>query len=415
MKKIVASRLLGALFITMLFAGCLKDKMTKTYTIFTPVYMSKAEAFANVKSSTPQQLRETGKIYLYGPYIFLNELNKGVHIIDNTNPTNPKSVGFISIPGNIDIAVKGNTLFADLYTDLLSIDITDPLHAKLTKVVPNVFPERQFQNGFRPDSTKVIIDWMKKDTTVDWQENTVFNQCNNCGFALSSDMANKSFALGNPGIGGSMARFAIVNDYLYAVNLYSLGVLDIKQPALPVKLSTTNIGSNIETIYPFKDKLFIGSSAGMFIYDISNATVPVRKSQFTHARACDPVVADDNYAYVTLRTGSFCTGTNNQLDVINVQNILAPSLVKTYPMTNPHGLSKDGNVLFLCDGKDGLKVYDASNPGDLKLLQHLKGLETYDAIAWNKKLIVVATGGLYQYDYSNPSSLQLLSKIATGN
>ncbi len=415
MKKTSASQLLGTLFVTMLLAGCLKDKMTKTYTIFTPVYMSKAEALANVKSSTPQQLKETGKIYLYGRYVFLNEINKGVHIIDNSNPANPNPVGFISIPGNIDIAVKGNTLFADLYTDLLSIDISDPLHAKLTKVVPNVFPERQYQNGFRPDSTKVIIDWIKKDTTVDWQDNTIMRGCPNCMFALSADAANKSFAPGNPGLGGSMSRFAIVNDYLYAVNLYSLGVLNIAQPAQPVKLSTTNIGSNIETIYPFKDKLFIGSSAGLFIYDISNATVPVRKSQFTHARACDPVVADDNYAYVTLRTGSFCVGTNNQLDVINVQNILAPSLVRTYSMTNPHGLSKDGNILFLCDGKDGLKVYDASNPADIKLLQHLKGLETFDAIAWNKNLIVVATGGLYQYDYSNASSLKLLSKIAVGN
>ncbi len=119
MKKTSASQLLGTLFVTMLLAGCLKDKMTKTYTIFTPVYMSKAEALANVKSSTPQQLKETGKIYLYGRYIFLNEINKGVHIIDNTNPANPNPVGFISIPGNIDIAVKGNTLFADLYTDLL--------------------------------------------------------------------------------------------------------------------------------------------------------------------------------------------------------------------------------------------------------------------------------------------------------
>ena len=99
---------------------------------------------------------------------------------------------------------------------------------------------------------------------------------------------------------------------------------------------------------------------GLFIYDISNGAAPVNEGQFMHARACDPVVADNDYAYVTLRSGTFCSGIDNELDVINIQYSF-PSLVKIYPMTNPHGLSKDGNLLFVCDGKDGLKIYDASH------------------------------------------------------
>jgi hypothetical protein len=80
-------------------------------------------------------------------------------------------------------------------------------------------------------------------------------------------------------------------------------------------------------------------------------------------------------------------------------------------MTNPHGLSKDGDLLFICDGKDGLKVYKTKEY-DIEGLQTISGIETYDVIAYNKVALVVASDGLYQYDYSDPSNLKLLSKIS---
>ncbi|HEY1021789.1 MAG TPA: hypothetical protein VGE06_05725, partial [Flavisolibacter sp.] len=117
-------RLFTALCFTIAFTGCMKDSITKTYTIYTPVYKDRAEVLANIKSNAPRPIHEKGKIFLYGHYIFLNELNKGVHVINNSNPAAPVREAFIDVPGNIDIAVKGNTLYADLYTDLLAIDIS---------------------------------------------------------------------------------------------------------------------------------------------------------------------------------------------------------------------------------------------------------------------------------------------------
>ena len=159
----------------------------------------------------------------------------------------------------------------------------------------------------------------------------------------------------------------------------------------------------------------MGSTNGMFIFDITNPTAPVRQGAVMHFGACDPVVADDDYAFVTLRAGTFCQGTNNQLDIVNVRNVQAPVLVKTYAFTNPHGLAKDGDLLFICDGKDGLKVFDVSNIFSIQQLDRVKDLETYDVIAWNNKLLVVAKGGLYQFDYSNPSKLSMISKLTVNN
>lgn len=409
MKKvqIAAIAVLGAF----LLQSCLKDKLTHTYSILVPVYKNKNEVYADIKSNAPTEIQSPGKIFIYHNYIFLNEINKGVHIIDNSNPANPVKKAFIDIPGNLDIAVKGNTLYADLYTDLVAIDISDPRHAKFVKYIPNVFPERNYTNGFVADNTRIIVDWVKKDTTVEFLQlsgNYIFYS------PMLSSNSGAPMAVGAPsipGISGSMARFTIMNDYLYTVNHSTLGSFNISNSNDPLKVTDRNVGWNIETIYPFKDKLFIGSSSGMFIYDMSNPASPVQVGLFAHARSCDPVIADDNNAYVTLHDGTPCGGFSNQLDVVNVTNVLSPSLVKTYPMTNPHGLTKDHNQLFICDGKDGIKMYDATDVSNIILKKHIAGVETYDAIAWNQNLVVVAKDGLYQYDYSDPNDLVQRSKL----
>jgi hypothetical protein len=217
---------------------------------------------------------------------------------------------------------------------------------------------------------------------------------------------------GPVGIAGSLARFSIVNNYLYTVNTSSLTSFNISTNTDPVRTATQQVGWNIETIYPFNNKLFIGSTNAMFIYDISNPATPVAQGQLTHIRSCDPVIADGNYAYVTLRTGNTCAGTVNRLDIVNVSNVLSPSLVRTLPLTNPYGLTKDNNLLFICDGTGGLKMYDATDPVNISLKKQISNMETYDAIALNGNLLVVAKDGLYQYAYSYPDNLSLKSKIS---
>jgi hypothetical protein len=406
MKKL--SILICCLLLGFLFHSCMKDELTRTYTIMSPVYKSKSEVYANIKTNPPRVIETPGKIFLYGNYIFLNEVDKGVHIIDNSDPAHPVIKGFIDIPGNLDIAVKGNTLYADLYRDLVVVDISNPLSANFVKYIPEVFPTRQYLNGFSSDSSRVIVGWIKKDTTVKLSYDP--RKSSDVLFVTMGPAA--SGAPSTTGISGSMARFALVNNYLYAVNSWQLLSFNIANANDPQRVATNNIGWNIETIYPFKNKLFLGSMAGMFIFDITNPAVPAYNGQFTHASACDPVISDGNYAYITLHDGTPCQGYNNQLDVVNVSNLSAPSLLRTYSMANPHGLAKDNDLLFICDGRSGLRMYDAADPANLVLKKHIIGPETYDAIAWNNDLIVVAKDGLYQYDYSNPESLVQRSRLS---
>jgi hypothetical protein len=398
--------------------GCLKDNCTKTFTIYRPVYQSKQVVRDNIKSNAPRNIEHAGKITVIGNMIFLNEVDKGIHVIDNSNPSQPKKISFIDIPGNIDIAVKGNILYADLFSELVTLDVSNPVNVTVKKITINAFPHRTYPGAFVADTSKYIINWTAKDTTIKTECNTGH------GFFLSDRAfiasANQNVlsssgtnAPSTTGINGSMARFALLNDYMYTVSNSDLKVFDINNTSNPVQTNKISVGWGIETIYPFKNNLFIGSNTGMFIYGTQNPAAPNRLGSFAHAFACDPVIADDQYAYVTLRGGTNCRNANlNQLDVVNVENLQSPFLLRSYSMSGPLGLAKDNNLLFVCDGKEGLRVFDASKPFDIKQIKQFKNMETYDVIAWNGHALVVTKDALVQFDYSNAGNIIESSRIS---
>ena len=214
------------------------------------------------------------------------------------------------------------------------------------------------------------------------------------------------------GLAGSMARFALLNQRLFTVSSDDLKVFNVTREDKPAFVKSVDLqNGNIETIFPYTDKLFIGSQTGMFIYDAGNPDQPVKLGQFTHSRSCDPVIADGRYAYVTLRSGGFCAGFSNQLDVIDINQLTSPKLVKSYNLSAPAGLAKDGNLLLICDGKEGLKIMDATHPASVYLLGRVPGIDTYDVIAINGTALVVAKDGVYTIDYKNPAQPRILDRI----
>lgn len=402
-------------------SSCKKPcKGTRSYTYMEPIYRAKAEVKANIKSNAPQAIKNPGKIYQWGHYIFLNEVSKGIHVIDNSNPAAPVNRSFIAIPGNVDIAIKGNLLYADLYADLVVMDISNPLGIVAKSFVDKVFPSRNFGYLYSGDSSSIIVEWVQKTETLEFDcaEDPMLSSFRNGAVSVNAlnNMPGGLVGVGAnavpTGTGGSLARFALVGNYLYAVSNEGLYTFSLHVPQQPQKIHTLTLPWGVETIYPFRDKLFIGAANGMHICDLQNPAQPVRTSTFSHIESCDPVIADGNTAYVTLRSGNMCGGNVNQMDVLDVSNIYAPQLLKTYPLTNPMGLGKDGNLLFVCDGSSGVRVLNAANPLDVKPITTLQLDNPTDVIVRNGIALVVASTGLNQYDYTNPSQIKLLSTLA---
>lgn len=137
----VRTKLAGLLFFSIVFAtgtspyeeiidsDCIESDVNGTcvseFIEGTPEYLSYAKLRSAVKVTAPRALTSVSRIYLYNSYIFANELNEGFHIIDNSSPTFPKLLGFVEIPGNQDITIKDDSLYADSYIDLVTIDISD--------------------------------------------------------------------------------------------------------------------------------------------------------------------------------------------------------------------------------------------------------------------------------------------------
>jgi hypothetical protein len=211
-----------------------------------------------------------------------------------------------------------------------------------------------------------------------------------------------------------MARFMLNDKYLHVIaHPWMLKTVDVEDAEKMIIVDSLDVSRNMETLFMLGEKMFVGTTTGMLIYDVANATKPTLISHYDHITACDPVVADGNYAYVTLRTGNRCTSGQNLLEVIDISSITTPYLVKSYPMFNPHGLGIDGNLLFICDGAAGLKIFDRSDPLDIinNKLAHYPDFFAFDVIPMDGVLMLVGEDGIYQYDYSDPGNIVQISHI----
>lgn len=223
-----------------------------------------------------------------------------------------------------------------------------------------------------------------------------------CQFESGSDT---EFSTGE-GTGGSMARFTIANNYLYTVDQVSLKAFDLSDPTTPVFKKSIQVGFNVETIFPLNRNLFLGTSTGMYIYDIRTPNQPKEVSFYEHVVSCDPVVSDGQYAYVTLNSSTqLCWRTVNELQIINLQNLNSPELVKQYPMTSPRGLAIRNDTLWLCD--DGLKVFDVADKMNIRLLHHFRNLKAYDVILNKQLVLVTGETGFVEYKMENDTIVKL--------
>lgn len=219
---------------------------------------------------------------------------------------------------------------------------------------------------------------------------------------LSCDPGSSSKSSSNSSISGSMARMIVVGDYLYTLTGNQLFVYSLKEPAEPTLKNKIKVNWDNETLFSMKNYLFIGSRQGMFIYSLENPALPVQVSGYEHIQSCDPVVAEGDTAYVTLRTGNSCRNGKNALEIIEIKDIMNPKKISEYPMKNPHGLAVDGKYLFICDGENGLRVYNVFDKINAKEIFQIENIGwTYDVIVRNKRVYVISNKGVYQYKYSN--------------
>ena len=394
------------------FISCNKEDDSKyaDYLVARPLTMTMAEFKGSVAVVPPVPIEESGKIYAYGDYIFVNDKYKGVHVIDNSDPSAPKKVSFIKIAGNVDISVKDNYLFADSISDLIVLDISDVNNIRIVNRLENVLVDNVvwpveadiFEGQGYDYNTEILVGW---EVTSERRLISEYNGRFEGDVILEAASSDASV-----GQGGSLARFKIVDNFLYAVDSHAINVFDISDLESPRDLEDVFAGFDIETIFSDGLHLFLGSRSGMYIYDLATPASPEFVSEFQHGTACDPVVVDGDYAYVTLRGGNNCGATESGLFIVDISDISNPVLANSYGLDEPYGLGIKDEKLFVCDGASGLRVFDKTDIDNLTELNHFKDIITFDVIPLDNLLLMVGDEILYQYEYLN-DDIALISTL----
>ena len=409
-----------------------KDTVTETvtYMINEPVFMSAKDFRNSVKVSTrAEAISDYGKMCFYEGYIYIAATGKGIHIIDNRNPKSPQNIGFIELLGNADLAIRNGKLYADALMDLVWFNISAPEKPELEGRLEDVFttPTLYYNTPLPPTGNQYGIDYSgidgSKGIIVGWElkQRTETHTYETGGWPWSSKESEMLATDAGPsasngsssvGVNGSMSRFTVYKDYLYSVINNYMSIIDLSGSKPKKAVENIPVG-NVETIFSYKDNMFMGTPTGMVIYSVTDPLNPQYMSMITHVFGCDPVVVENDVAYVTVHSGNFCGQNANELIIMDVSDVKSPKNIVIYPMTNPKGLGIDNSMLFLCD--DGLKIFDATNPLTMmakeNTLAHYRGMEGFDVIPFGNVLMMIAEDGLYQYDYSNPEKISLLSTL----
>lgn len=220
------------------------------------------------------------------------------------------------------------------------------------------------------------------------------------------------------GVGGSTAKFTIQNNHLITIEDHDIQIFSLANPSEPVLVNAyyTPTTITLETIYPYQtNRILLGTNTGAIIMDHSTPGTITEIAFPEHVTSCDPVIAKDDYMYITLRNGRSCSLVNNvngvnQLLIYDISDITQPELKKTIELDQPYGLSIKDTSLFICY-EQGVIEFDITNP--LEPAQ----IDTYDMpcndiIASTQPMVLTGDDGirLVQKDNANLIELAIIRK-----
>jgi len=404
--------------------SCTKDAGTISldYTKATAVYGDLDEIRERPLIQDSRSIINPGKIYVGTEVLLIGEENEGIHVFDNSNPSNPVNILFIQLPFTKEFFVEENIIYAESHYDMVKIDIQnkynpileDRLEFALSDAITNNQGQTLVGFNFQEISEKFKIN----SPEYNQLENTNYLYYNYVQNLIPASAVPASFAGNGDGSIGSVNRIAKQFGHVYAISNSKIHVFSDNMAGLELVNSNGWIwGTQMETIYAEDEHLFIGSRNSVSIYDISNPESPSYVSEFWHATSCDPVLPNDNVAYTTLRTGDFadCPGDENALITLDITTIINPINVDEQVMISPYGMSIINDQLYVGEGENGMKIFDLSDPFHPNLVNFDQSVAAYDIISHptiDDLILTAGPNGIEQYEMDEQTfNLTFISSI----
>jgi hypothetical protein len=133
---------------------------------FKPVLLNRTTFENSIQILSSQSIVASGKIYVKDNLMFVNDLNKGFHVYNYTNPATPVKLGFIKILGATDLAIRDNTIYINQAVDLVTLNYNSANNTiQVLHRNKNVFPQKVSPLGnyaYESNENNIVIDWIKK-------------------------------------------------------------------------------------------------------------------------------------------------------------------------------------------------------------------------------------------------------------
>ncbi|WP_131450708.1 hypothetical protein [Flavobacterium subsaxonicum] len=161
MKQI---KLIVAFVALLLLQSCIYGHGDDDPGIVNPGYgatvMTRTELENSIHLLDPQAVTKSGKIYIKDNYLFVNDVNRGFHIYNYSDPQHPSPMAYLEVPGATDLSMRGNTLYINQAVDLVTLTL-DNNAIYMVKRNRNVFPQKTApDNSSIPyDENAIIINW----------------------------------------------------------------------------------------------------------------------------------------------------------------------------------------------------------------------------------------------------------------
>lgn len=392
-------------------SACVKNKgeITMTYSKASAVYGDLEVIRSTPLIAPARTIENPGKIFIGDQVILIGEEEKGIHVFDNSNPSNPVAISFLQLPMTREFYVSGDKLYAEGHYDFIKIDLIDIYNPKIIDRVEYAFGE-----GHKNDLGQEIIGFTFQTVTESIQLGSDKDKALKESTELYFDHKDQlipvssvpsSFSGLGEDVHGTLNKITTLNDYAYVVGAHKMYVFSDHGYQME-SLNQVDIAGDVETVYPYDNHLYVGTQSSMTLLSVSNPELPYEVSTYFHPTSCDPVLPNGDIAYLTLRSAdnSGCAGDENTLTVIDMTNKSNPTELHTEVMNSPYGMTLDGNYLWVGEGSNGLTLFDNTNPAAPMPIKTFTNVLAYDVIATPaqpNRIYVTGAGGMeiYSVDY----------------
>ena len=352
--------------------ACEGDSCTESWTqvMTVPVTADRAAVQDSIAALPPRELCTGGNLYAYGDYLFVNVNREGYHVLDNTDPRQPRNVAFLQVPGATHMAFVDGRMVSDSYADMLVLEFGGPDDLTLLSSTPNLLLQT---DGFEVGEDVVAVGFEEREVTFTEDcSGLVDVGCPQCdvGFErlnFASDMGAVRSGNVQVNTGGSLARLAFCDRMLYVLARDRLTTFRLEGQTL-VNARETQLGGGQEALVLDGAFLYAASEWGLTVLEVGDCGLPVSRGFAPRFWNNDPVAVAGDRAVVALRNGNTPTDRlDGRLIVYDLSDRTNPRELATFPMAHPVGVALRQNRLYVCDGIDGLLVYDfdPDRPGDL--------------------------------------------------